>query len=132
MTINYRESDGLHGPSGVLFIHESPRRGPKFVPRKVSQAVAPIHLGLQDSLTLGNLDARRDRGFASDYVGPKPSATQMQCVTVGYYLAGPSWIDANTPWIVDWNPAGRGVLSNRSKSGQTIECMRRSRAWCAA
>jgi len=68
MTINYRESYGMHASSGVLFNHESPRRGPEFVTRKVSQAVARIHLGLQDSLTLGNLDARRDWGFAGDYV----------------------------------------------------------------
>ncbi|WP_309615955.1 GDP-mannose 4,6-dehydratase [Salinibacterium sp.] len=68
MTINYRESYGMHASSGVLFNHESPRRGPEFVTRKVSQAVARISLGLQESLTLGNLDARRDWGFAGDYV----------------------------------------------------------------
>ncbi|MFC7877413.1 GDP-mannose 4,6-dehydratase [Isoptericola sp. NPDC057391] len=68
MTINYRESYGLHASSGILFNHESPRRGPEFVTRKVSRAVARIKLGLQDSLTLGNLDARRDWGFAGDYV----------------------------------------------------------------
>lgn len=68
MTINYRESYGMHASSGILFNHESPRRGPEFVTRKISQAVARIHLGLQDDLTLGNLDARRDWGFAGDYV----------------------------------------------------------------
>ncbi|MEV7972690.1 GDP-mannose 4,6-dehydratase [Cellulomonas sp. NPDC089187] len=68
MTINYRESYGMHASSGILFNHESPRRGPEFVTRKVSQAVARISLGLQDALTLGNLDARRDWGFAGDYV----------------------------------------------------------------
>ena len=68
MTINYRESYGMHASSGILFNHESPRRGPEFVTRKVSQAVARISLGLQDSITLGNLDARRDWGFAGDYV----------------------------------------------------------------
>jgi GDPmannose 4,6-dehydratase len=68
MTINYRESYGMHASSGLLFNHESPRRGPEFVTRKVSQAVARIKLGLQDSLTLGNLDAKRDWGFAGDYV----------------------------------------------------------------
>ncbi|MDH6181699.1 GDPmannose 4,6-dehydratase [Microbacteriaceae bacterium SG_E_30_P1] len=68
MTINYRESYGMHASSGVLFNHESPRRGPEFVTRKVSQAVARIHLGLQDEIVLGNLDARRDWGFAGDYV----------------------------------------------------------------
>jgi GDPmannose 4,6-dehydratase len=68
MTINYRESYGMHASSGILFNHESPRRGPEFVTRKVSQAVARISLGLQDSLSLGNLEARRDWGFAGDYV----------------------------------------------------------------
>jgi GDPmannose 4,6-dehydratase len=68
MTINYRESYGMHASSGILFNHESPRRGPEFVTRKVSQAVARIKLGLQDELVLGNLDAHRDWGFAGDYV----------------------------------------------------------------
>jgi GDPmannose 4,6-dehydratase len=68
MTINYRESYGMHASSGILFNHESPRRGPEFVTRKVSLAVARIALGLQDSLAMGNLDARRDWGFAGDYV----------------------------------------------------------------
>lgn len=68
MTINYRESYGMHASSGILFNHESPRRGPEFVTRKISQAVARIKLGLQDDITLGNLDARRDWGYAGDYV----------------------------------------------------------------
>ena len=68
MTINYRESYGMHASSGILFNHESPRRGPEFVTRKVSQAVARISLGLQDTISLGNLDAKRDWGFAGDYV----------------------------------------------------------------
>lgn len=68
MTINYRESYGMHASSGILFNHESPRRGPEFVTRKISEAVARIKLGLQDELVLGNLDAERDWGFAGDYV----------------------------------------------------------------
>jgi GDPmannose 4,6-dehydratase len=68
MTINYRESYGMHASSGILFNHESPRRGPEFVTRKVSQAVARIKLGVQDHITMGNLDAKRDWGFAGDYV----------------------------------------------------------------
>jgi GDPmannose 4,6-dehydratase len=68
MTINYRESYGMHASSGILFNHESPRRGPEFVTRKISQAVARIHLGVQDELVLGNIDAERDWGFAGDYV----------------------------------------------------------------
>jgi GDPmannose 4,6-dehydratase len=68
MTINYRESYGMHASSGILFNHESPRRGPEFVTRKVSLGVAAIKLGLQEKLVMGNLDARRDWGFAGDYV----------------------------------------------------------------
>ena len=68
MTINYRESYGMHASSGILFNHESPRRGPEFVTRKITQAVARISLGVQNVLMLGNLDARRDWGFAGDYV----------------------------------------------------------------
>ncbi|BCW79814.1 GDP-mannose 4,6-dehydratase [Arthrobacter sp. NicSoilC5] len=68
MTINYRESYGMHASSGILFNHESPRRGPEFVTRKVTQAVARIKLGIQKEIVLGNLDAKRDWGFAGDYV----------------------------------------------------------------
>jgi len=68
ITVNYRESYGLHAVSGILFNHESPRRGMEFVTRKVSDGVARIALGLADQLRLGNLDARRDWGFAGDYV----------------------------------------------------------------
>ncbi|KAA0077209.1 GDP-mannose 4,6-dehydratase [Mycolicibacterium sp. P9-64] len=68
MTINYRESYGLHASSGILFNHESPRRGAEFVTRKVTQAVAGIALGLHDHFAIGNLHAERDWGFAGDYV----------------------------------------------------------------
>jgi len=68
ITVNYRESYGLYGVSGILFNHESPRRGREFVTRKVTEAVARIKLGLQDDLQLGNLDARRDWGYAKEYV----------------------------------------------------------------
>lgn len=68
ITINYRESYGLFACSGILFNHESPRRGLEFLPRKVSHGVARIKAGLQDKLILGNLEARRDWGYAPDYV----------------------------------------------------------------
>jgi GDPmannose 4,6-dehydratase len=68
ITVNYRESYGMFACSGILFNHESPRRGLEFVTRKVTDGVARIKLGLADSLALGNLDARRDWGFAGDYV----------------------------------------------------------------
>ncbi|MGH9076649.1 MAG: GDP-mannose 4,6-dehydratase [Acidimicrobiales bacterium] len=68
ITVNYRESYDMHASSGILFNHESPRRGLEFLPRKVSFTVALIKLGLQERLALGNLEAQRDWGFAADYV----------------------------------------------------------------
>ncbi len=68
ITVNYRESYGLFAASGILFNHESPRRGLEFVTRKITDAVARIKLGLDDELRLGNLDSQRDWGFAGDYV----------------------------------------------------------------
>ncbi len=68
ITVNYRESYGLHCTSGILFNHESPRRGREFVTRKVTDGVARITRGLQHGLPMGNLDAKRDWGFAGDYV----------------------------------------------------------------
>jgi GDPmannose 4,6-dehydratase len=68
MTINYRESYGIFGTSGILFNHESPLRGREFVTRKITDSVAKIKLGKQDVLELGNLDAKRDWGFAKEYV----------------------------------------------------------------
>jgi GDPmannose 4,6-dehydratase len=68
MTVTYREAYGIHCVNGILFNHESPRRGETFVTRKVSRAVAKILAGKQDSLYLGNLDAKRDWGYAPEYV----------------------------------------------------------------
>ena len=68
ITVNYRESYGLHAVSGILFNHESPRRGIEFVTRKITHEVARIKLGLSNELRLGNLDSRRDWGYAGDYV----------------------------------------------------------------
>ena len=68
ITVNYRESYGLHASNGILFNHESPRRGETFVTRKITRAVAHIKAGLQQKLFLGNLDAKRDWGYAKEYV----------------------------------------------------------------
>ena len=68
ITVNYRESYGLHATSGILFNHESPRRGMEFVTRKITHAAARIKLGLANELRLGNLDSQRDWGYAEDYV----------------------------------------------------------------
>ena len=67
-TVNYREAYGLYACSGILFNHEGPRRGPEFVTRKLSKAVARIKLGLQNEISLGNMDSQRDWGYAGDYV----------------------------------------------------------------
>ena len=66
--VNYRESYGMHASCGILFNHESPRRGETFVTRKITRAAAHIKLGLQKKLFLGNLEAKRDWGYAPDYV----------------------------------------------------------------
>ena len=68
ITVNYRESYNLHSSSGILFNHESPRRGLEFVTRKITDGATRIKLGLTDKLALGNLDAKRDWGYAGDYV----------------------------------------------------------------
>ena len=68
ITVNYRESYGLHASNGILFNHESPRRGETFVTRKITRAAAHIKLGLQDKLFMGNLDSKRDWGYAKEYV----------------------------------------------------------------
>ncbi|MBA4147992.1 MAG: GDP-mannose 4,6-dehydratase [Verrucomicrobia bacterium] len=68
ITVNYRESYGLHASNGILFNHESPRRGETFVTRKITRALAHIQAGLQEKLYLGNLDAKRDWGYAKEYV----------------------------------------------------------------
>jgi GDPmannose 4,6-dehydratase len=68
MTVNYRESYGIHASSGICFNHEGPRRGLEFVTRKITNGVARIKLGLQNSISLGNLDSARDWGYAGDYV----------------------------------------------------------------
>jgi GDPmannose 4,6-dehydratase len=68
IAVNYREAYGIHASSGILFNHESPRRGQEFVTRKITSSLARIKLGLQDSISLGNIDSRRDWGYAGDYV----------------------------------------------------------------
>jgi len=77
MTINFRESYGLHCSNGILFNHESPIRGIEFVTRKITDGVARIRLGLKNDITLGNLDAKRDWGFAGDYVEAMWMMTQQ-------------------------------------------------------
>ena len=77
ITVNYRESYGMHASSGICFNHESPRRGLEFVTRKITNGLARIKLGLADSITLGNLEAARDWGYAGDYVEAMWRMTQQ-------------------------------------------------------
>ena len=86
ITVNYRESYGLHASCGILFNHESPRRGETFVTRKITRAVAHIQAGLQKKLYLGNLEARRDWGYAPDYVRAMWLMLQQDCP--GDYVIG--------------------------------------------
>ncbi len=78
MTVNYREAYGLHASNGILFNHESPRRGENFVTRKITRTVAKIKKGLEKELVLGNLDARRDWGYAKEYVEAMWLMTQAE------------------------------------------------------
>jgi GDPmannose 4,6-dehydratase len=110
ITVNYRESYGLHASSGILFNHESPRRGETFVTRKITRAVAHIKHGLQQKLYLGNLEARRDWGYAPDYVramwlmlqqdtpddfaiGTGEAHTVREFVELAFTYAGLDWKD---------------------------------------
>jgi GDPmannose 4,6-dehydratase len=86
ITVNYRESYGLHASSGILFNHESPRRGETFVTRKITRAVAHIKFGVQRKLYLGNLEARRDWGYAPDYV--RAMWLMLQRERPGDYVVG--------------------------------------------
>jgi GDPmannose 4,6-dehydratase len=105
MTMNYREAYGMHASSGILFNHEGPRRGIEFVTRKITNSVARIKLGLQQDITMGNIDASRDWGYAGDYVEamwmmlqqPEPddyviatgeTHTIRECLEVAFNLAG--------------------------------------------
>ena len=91
ITVNYRESFGLYAVSGILFNHESPRRGLEFVTRKVTDAVARIKLGLATEVRLGNLDARRDWGYAGDYVDAMWRMLQQDACDDYVIGTGESW-----------------------------------------
>ncbi len=128
MTINYRESYDMFGCSGILFNHESPLRGKEFVTRKITDTVAKIHLGQADVLELGNLDAKRDWGFAKDYVDGMWRMMQM-AVPDTFVLATNrtetvrnfvelafSAVDVS----VDWSGKEEGEVGKCSKSGKTL------------
>jgi GDPmannose 4,6-dehydratase len=110
ITVNYREAYGIHASSGILFNHESPRRGETFVSRKISMAAARIRLGLEDKLYLGNLDARRDWGFAGDYVDAMWRMLQQEepgdyVIATGESHSVREFLDAAFSHLdLDWHP----------------------------
>ncbi len=139
ITVNYRESYGMFAVSGILFNHESPRRGLEFVTRKVSDAVARIKLGLQKELLMGNLDAKRDWGFAGDYVEamwlmlqqPKPedfvvgtgeAHSVKELVETAFNHAGLNWKDFVKQDPRFMRPADVDVLvADASKARKILE-----------
>ena len=131
ITVNYRESYGLHASNGILFNHESPRRGETFVTRKITRAVAHIAHGLQDKLFLGNLEAKRDWGYAKEYVEamwlmlqqPTPddyviatgeTHSVREFLEAAFKQAGLAWekyVEIDPPLL----PPGRGGPSDRGR-----------------
>ena len=117
--VNYRESFGLHTSCGILFNHESPIRGKEFVTRKITDGIARIHYGLQDSIELGNLDARRDWGYAGDYV--EAMWMMLQTEPDDYVIAtGNTWtirefIEIAFKYIGVTNPLEYGYIKQNPK-----------------
>ena len=128
MTINYRESYGIFGTSGILFNHESPLRGQEFVTRKITNSVAKISLGKQEYIELGNMDAKRDWGFAKDYIegmylmlqADKPDTyvlatnrteTVRDFVTMSFKAVGIA---------LDWQGEGEDETATDKASGKTV------------
>lgn len=130
ITVNYREAYGLHASNGILFNHESPRRGPTFVTRKITQAVAAIHKGEQGCLYLGNLDALRDWGHARDYVEAMYLALQQDqpddyVVATGEAHSVREFVEASFMEIeiyIEWENRGQGIdeCGRCSKTGRKL------------
>jgi GDPmannose 4,6-dehydratase len=128
ITVNYREAYGMHASNGILFNHESPLRGETFVTRKITRAVAANHLGLQDVLWLGNLDAKRDWGHARDYVEGMWRIVQQDkgddfVLATGETNTVRKFVElafAETGITLDW--AGQGVdeIGRCAKTGKTL------------
>lgn len=131
MTVNYRESYDIFGASGILFNHESPLRGREFVTRKITDSVAKITLGQLDSLELGNMDAKRDWGFAKDYVegmwlmlqasepdtfvlATNRTETVRDFVTMAFKA---------TDVALEWNGSGENETAVCVKTGKTLVCV---------
>jgi len=125
---NYRESYGIHASNGILFNHESPRRGETFVTRKITRAAAAIHLGLQDRLYLGNLDAQRDWGHARDYVEGMWRMLQQDTpddyvLATGRTVAIREFVNlafAEVGIALDWQGSGVNEIGVCTKTGRTL------------
>jgi GDPmannose 4,6-dehydratase len=128
IAVNYREAYGIHASNGILFNHESPIRGETFVTRKITRAVAAIHLGLQEKLYIGNLDAKRDWGHARDYVEgmwlmlqqPEPDDYVL---ATGESHSVRELIErafAETGRIVEWRGKGKAEKGVERESGATL------------
>lgn len=128
MCKNYREAYGMHAASGILFNHESPLRGLEFVTRKATVALARIHYGLQDVLELGNMDAKRDWGFAGDYVEGMWRMLQHDVADDFVLATGETWsvrdfVDqaARTMGFdLAWEGEGESTVAIDQKSGKTV------------
>lgn len=125
ITVNYRESYDMFACSGILFNHESPRRGIEFVTRKISNAVARIHLGLQDKVELGNLDSKRDWGYSKDYVEAmwlmlQQDTPEDYVIATGETHSVEEFVQAafNVVGISDWQSY---VISNSAKFNRPAE-----------
>ena len=128
ITVNYREAYGMHASNGILFNHESPLRGETFVTRKITRAVAAIHLGQQDTLYLGNLDAQRDWGHARDYVEGMWRIVQHDkgddfVLATGVTQSVRSFVDlafAEVGVTIDWRGKGVEEVGLCATTGRTL------------
>jgi GDPmannose 4,6-dehydratase len=128
MTVNYRESYGIFGASGILFNHESPLRGREFVTRKITDSVAKIVLGKLDVLELGNLDAKRDWGYAKEYVDGM--WRMLQADEPGTFVLATNRTESVRDFVtmafkgagvgVEWSGAGEGETGHCSRSGKLL------------
>ena len=128
LTVNYRESYGLFAVNGISFNHESPRRGETFVTKKISKAVAKISKGMQDKLTLGNLDAKRDWGYAKEYVEAMWKMLQMEkpedlVIATGYTYTIREFVEWCFEYVgitINWIGDGVNEKGVDSKSGKIL------------
>ena len=128
ITVNYREAYGIHASSGILFNHEGPRRGETFVTRKITRAVAAIHLGMQDCLYLGNLDSRRDWGHARDYIEGMWLMLQQDkpddyVLATGESHSVREFVElafAEIGIVIEWKGADAGEYGLCRKTGRTL------------